>query len=335
MSTPAGTAQVESIIDVTIPNGGLVSFLVEARASVTPRDAQQLFSGIARRYRQLNPFGTSILVVAPWISTRTQNILVEEGINYIDLTGNARVEVASPALFLSHRGANRSPEPKPRGKARVRGPKAGRLIRLLVDVRPPYSVNQISSVAHLSPGYVSRLLDTLDEEALVERGRKGEVTATDVTGLLRRWVESYAVFGTNEARSFVAAKGPSELLQRIERVDKADTRLAVTGSFAAVRLAPVAAPSLLLAYAANIERTAHTLGLLPADRGANVVLLKPFDEVIWDRTTDDFGVDYVAPSQVVVDCLTGNGRMPAEGEALLEWMMQDENAWRWPAIVDI
>ena len=29
---------------------------------------------------------------------------------------------------------------------------------------------------------------------------------------------------------------------------------------------------------------------------------------------------YVAPSQAVVDCLTGTGRMPAEGEAVLEWM---------------
>ena len=41
-----------------------------------------------------------------------------------------------------------------------------------------------------------------------------------------------------------------------------------------------------------------------------------------------FGIRYVSPSQVVVDCLTGNGRMPSEGEALLNWMLANEQEWR-------
>jgi len=28
------------------------------------------------------------------------------------------------------------------------------------------------------------------------------------------------------------------------------------------------------------------------------------------------------------DCMTGNGRMPAEGEALLSWMAHHEDDWR-------
>jgi hypothetical protein len=65
--------------------------------------------------------------------------------------------------------------------------------------------------------------------------------------------------------------------------------MVITGSFAASRLAPVASPAMLLAYASTPGRLASELELLPA-----------------------------APLQVAVDCLTGNGRMPAEGEALLE-----------------
>ncbi len=37
---------------------------------------------------------------------------------------------------------------------------------------------------------------------------------------------------------------------------------------------------------------------------------------------------YAALSQVAVDLLTGPGRNPAEGQALLDWMETDERTWR-------
>jgi hypothetical protein len=106
----------------------------------------------------------------------------------------------------------------------------------------------------------------------------------------------------------------------------------VTGSFAAVRLAPVAAPALLLAYVDDTEPAADVLGFLPTDSGANVALLNRFDSVVFERTTDADGVSYVAPSQIAVDCMTGNGRMPAEGEAVLQWMLEEEERWRRPSL---
>jgi hypothetical protein len=330
VATPGGTVQIDVVINVTTPQG-LGSFLVEAKRNLTPKDAEQMFSGMARRYRQLNPYTSATLVVAPWLSSRTREMLAAEGINYIDLTGNARIEVASPGLFLSYQGADRDPQPAPRGKARVRGPKAGRLVRFLCDVTPPYSVTKVALATRLTPGYVSRLLESLDSEALIERTKRGQVVSTDVPGLLRRWTESYDVFKTNRSQTFVAPQGPAHLLKRL--VD--DGHIAVTGSFAAVRLAPVAAPALLVTYARDTETTAAAFGLLPADRGANVVLLRPFDEVVWERTMMENGICYVSPSQVAADCLTGNGRMPSEGEALVTWMVENEAEWRTPSVRDV
>ena len=65
------------------------------------------------------------------------------------------------------------------------------------------------------------------------------------------------------------------------------------------------------------------------------MLLRPFDEVVWERTTVADGVSYVSPSQVAVDCLTGNGRMPSEGEALMTWMVENEAEWRTPSVKDV
>jgi hypothetical protein len=61
-------------------------------------------------------------------------------------------------------------------------------------------------------------------------------------------------------------------------------------------------------------------------------LLTPFDQVVWERSTQDGGLRYACASQVAVDCLTGTGRMPAEGEAVLEWMQASEASWRWESL---
>jgi hypothetical protein len=98
-------------------------------------------------------------------------------------------------------------------------------------------------------------------------------------------------------------------------------------------LAPVAAPALLTLYCNDPDALAVPLDLLPADEGSNVAFLRPYDRVIWDRTSTADGISYAAPSQVAVDCLTGNGRMPAEGEALLTWMTGNESTWRLPFLL--
>jgi DNA-binding MarR family transcriptional regulator len=67
----------------------------------------------------------------------------------------------------------RSPEPAQREVARLRGPKAGRLVRALVDTRPRYGVRELAGAIGVTPGYVSRLLDALDRDALIDRSPKG------------------------------------------------------------------------------------------------------------------------------------------------------------------
>lgn len=170
----------------------------------------------------------------------------EQEINFIDLTGNALLSLSSPGLFISADGASRNPAPKPRGRPLVRGPRAARLIRLLADVRPPYRVSGLARAVDLTPGYVSRLLDALDSEALLTRSRRGIVEQVDLVALLRRWSESYDVLQTNRAFAFLAPNGAADAVQRLA-AGATEGRYLITGSFAAVRIAPVAVPALLLA----------------------------------------------------------------------------------------
>jgi hypothetical protein len=75
-----------------------------------------------------------------------------------------------------------------------------------------------------------------------------------------------------------------------------------------------------MVYVDDPERAAGSLKLRPTDAGVNVMLLSPFDSVVFDRTWKDDSTTFVAPSQAAVDLLTAPGRSPAEGEAILEWM---------------
>ena len=327
------SALSEGAIDVRASSGVSVTFAVVAKRSFDPRAAKQLSAEFPRMIRSVGG-KVPILVVAQWLSERTQQLLIREEINFLDLTGNVAINLEDPALYISTAGAVRNPEPAPRGRATVRGPRAARLIRLLVDVRPPYGVSEIAAASGLAAGYVSRLLDALDRAALVERARRGRVEDADIAGLLRRWAESYDVLKSNEGSLFLAPTGAKQALERLAELPDA-AQVAVTGSFAAVRLAPVAAPALLIAYSNDIGAVAEELELLPADEGANVVLLRAFDPIVWERSSEESGVRYVAPSQAAVDCLTGNGRMPAEGQALIAWMTESEQRWRLPSIEDL
>lgn len=110
---------------------------------------------------------------------------------------------------------------------------------------------------------------------VIERPRPGHPLVEDV-------------FKRDVVSGFVAPKGANAALEQLGALS---TRTLVPGSFAAVRLAPVAAPSLLAVYSEDVNEAARSLGLLPADDGANVTLLRPFDDVVWARASvvDDTG----------------------------------------------
>jgi hypothetical protein len=319
----------DAIVAVEDSRGAVGRVIIEAWKRLVPRDVATFVGGKLPSLRGLDA-DASVLVVAPWLSQRTRDLLAEQGVAYLDLTGNVLLRLDRPALFIRTTGAAQDPNPALRGGLSLRGTAAGRVVRLLADVRPPYTASAIAGATAVSVPYVSRLLTALDKEALVQRGARGLVIDVDWANLLRRRAETYDVFGTNLAQGFVSRTGTREVVGRLR--ERPDVYRAVTGSFAASELAPVAAPAQLAVYVDDARRTAEALELLPADVGADVVLLAPYDFVVLDRAMPLGGLMAVSPSQLALDCLTGNGRMPAEGEALLEWMRRVEDEWRVPHI---
>jgi DNA-binding transcriptional ArsR family regulator len=330
--TPSAYPGPDTRIVLTAPNQIGVAIAVEEKESLTPRGVIDAIAPLIEGARRMGGY-LPLLVVSPWLSARTREELGRRGVNYLDLTGNARLLIENPLVLLETDGSDRNPFRKDRPAATLRGAKAGRVVRLLADIRPPYRVAEIAAASGLAPGYVSRLLDSLYESGLIERAHRGEVVDVEITGLLRRWAESYSVFKANDAHRFIAREGVGQLIERLRDTVPGGPPLAVTGSFAAARLALVAAPALFLAYCPDPVALGGELDLLPSDEGANVALLRPYDPVVFVRCEREEELSYVSPSQAAVDCLTGSGRMPAEGEALLDWI-EAEEGWRTTSLED-
>ncbi len=292
-----------------------IDIAVITRDRIEPRDIDRL---------QLSDQPT--IVSAAWLSPRTRELLRARGVGFVDRTGNTELCVQRPGLYLRTDGSDRDPAPRPKPGPSLNGPRAWALLRTLVEVSPLYTAGDLASALKLDNGYITRALQVLTDEQLIERRPRGPVTSVEWEPLLRRLIESYSLLDANTTSTWIAAAGPSQLLD-----DLADLRVgtwAVTGSFVASAIAPVAAAEIAVLYTADPERLAKAARLLPATTGSNVILAVPYDPIVFQRTQTLDQVQAVSVAQAAMDSLTGPGRMPSEGEALLTWMRRNEPRWR-------
>jgi hypothetical protein len=160
-------------------------------------------------------------------------------------------------------------------------------------------------------------VEWLSREALIERRTREPVQSVDRAALIRRLAQDYGVLTSNDARGYLDPRGLDNLTRGLSQ-GALRGRYALTGSIAANRIAPTAPARLAMLYVDDVESAAAALKVRPTETGANVMLLAPFDDVVFERTWKDGGITIVAPSQAAVDLLTSPGRAPSEAEAILE-----------------
>jgi len=306
-TTPDG--RPDGTIEIRSPDGVKARLVFEAKTRVFPRDVDALKN-------QLEKYSPGpYLVIARFLTPSTRRRLQEEGLNYVDTTGNVRLVLERPGMYLEATGSDIDPFPPEEPGRSLRGAKAARIVRALCDFDMPVSISDLATKAGVDVSYASRMVDWLSREALLTRAPRGPVLDVRQPEMIRRWAEDYEVLKTNDARLFLDPRGLENFSKRLR---DSSFKYAVTGSLAAARIAPIAPPRLAMVYVDNPERTAEALNLRAADSGANVILLAPFDPVVFDRTWTDQSTVFVAPSQAAVDLLTSPGRAPAEAEAVLE-----------------
>jgi hypothetical protein len=310
---------------VTIGSPGTVSSRVRKKkfGCCTTRATWALSRPDPRAARQI-PKERPLLVTAPYLSQAVREAIEDEAASYVDQTGNVRMVLDEPGLFIMTSGAESNPWPEER-RFTLKGTKAGRVVWALACAKPPLDVRELAAAADTDPGYVSRLLGMLDREAIVDRTGRGRVERIDWRKLLLRWSEEAPLESRTTASTWLAARGLKSLWDALRG---ADIPYLVTGSAAAADIAPVAPTRLASVYVKDPEGAAKALGLRAAEAGANVALLQPEDDSLFDRVDSRDGLRTARLPVVVADPLSGPGRSPAEAGSLMDWMAANEEVWR-------
>ena len=110
--------RADARINLRGPNGTINTIVVEEKQAVSPRSVLDQLAPQLRTARSLGAH-LPLLVIAPWLSERTQALLAHEDINYLDLTGNALAHIDNPPFFLQTHGRLAKPLPR---RARRREP---------------------------------------------------------------------------------------------------------------------------------------------------------------------------------------------------------------------
>ena len=265
------------------------------------------------------------IIGAAYLSPRTRDTLVGYGVGYIDTTGNVKLDVPSPGLFISADGADHDPWPAKYPLASLRGRGAAVALRAIVDNSPPFGIRQLAETTAASAPTLSRVIELLDREGITTREPRGRVFEVDWQAAVRRWAEDYGQLTSNQPSMLLDPRG---LRSTERRLANASFKYAATGAFAAQRFNPIAGARTATLFVEDPCEAAHELGLREVDYGANVVLLEPLDPIVFEGATTRNDLRCVSPSQLAVDLLTGPGREPSQGEALFEWMASNEHAWR-------
>lgn len=333
---PSTPKVFDARVQVTPPDSSpYVELLVDAcDKALSPREVLDRTVPMVTVLRQAQS-RADVLVISPWLSPRTQEVLREHRIGYLDLTGNVSLAITYPAIRIHTQGASRAPDKSASSTRGVTlaGPRAGRIVRFLADYLPPYRANEIATQVNVSAPWVSRLLGQLEDQLLIRR-RGRDIVEVQWPALLRARADASTLLRPGNYEPMVALGGTTAVVEQLRDASSplsANPKIAVTGPYAARTIAPHAVGGQLMLYVDHQPHTfdewADRLGLIRTDEHADVLMLRAPDESVFDRYRIVDGVAHVGYSQLVLDSLAGTGRMPAEGEMLLERLTKDES-WR-------
>lgn len=293
--------------------GQSVTCLVLARGRVEARDLESVARAAAG-----SPHPT--LLVSSLVSPAARARLPELGIGYFDLAGNARIELDALGLHLESAGGRASTEGRRHGLRSLSGPMAGRVVRALIDLRPPHTLGTLSEKARVDPSYVSRVLALAGDAGWLERRHQGRVLAVDWPALLRAWAADAPLRTRGELCPCRCPRATTDFFARLAR---SGFLHALTGLAAYAALTSLPAPRPVVLYVDDAEAAMAQFGLRSATESPDLVLVKGAEPGVYQRSRERAGLRHVSPSLMAAD-LDGHEAF----ESALAWMAAHESAWR-------
>lgn len=297
----AGSVQFDFVIDAC--GRSFAGKYKQSSDAASVAMALEQIQAAVRREERLIP-----LLLVPYMGTVGAQRCQNEGVGWIDLSGNAHVEIDS--LYLHVEGKpNRYKQPGRPSNAFA--PKSSRIARfLLMHPGEYFRQAEIADATDVGRGYTSKIVRRLEEKSLVTVA-DGGVGTERPTLLLDAWREKYEFGDHNIVKGTVAARESQELTKRLAHtLEDAGRAYAVTGLSAAWILSSFARYRITTIYLDQEPDDAlkREIGLREDPHGANLWLTIPNDEGVFHgasrrETAEQESIQCVHPVQVYLDLL--------------------------------
>lgn len=217
------------------------------------------------------------VLAARYLSPQRRSMCQDEGICFIDLSGNVFIKFKS--FYVEKIGfPNKFPEER-----KGRGPfsdKASLILRsILKGGEHLWGVRELAQATHLNPGYISRMARELEDRNYITRVNS-KLKLRDPEGILDDWVRNYNFKKNKKFSYFFLAASSVDVLEKLRSLkipDSIDYALSVQAGGNLV--APYAAFQEVHIYVGNEKALAYfekRLNLRSAEQGANLVLMFPY-----------------------------------------------------------
>ncbi len=282
---------------------GKTRLLVEVKAlsnAASVSDAVQevkTYAGAAGRH--------AVPVVATtFMGEAGRRLCADAGVSWFDLSGNAHI--VAPGLRILIEGKPNKFVRRGRPSSAF-APKSSRIARhLLIEPHRWFRQQELSREVGLDDGFTSKIVRRLEQDALIERDKVGAIRVRDPDLMLDAWAEVYAFDKHSILQGHVTARSSEELLERLAKALRSGkVRHAATGLSAAWLQSPFAGFRLVTLYVASEPDAAllREVGFREEPMGANIWLVVPDDEGVFDGATEVKGSMCVHPVQTYLDLL--------------------------------
>ena len=303
----AAPSEIRTHLDQRIPKADAVieivgaKFVVEYKSSGSTAPISAAIEQVRRLASSAGPHAIP-LVAVPFMGPVGRRRCEDAEVAWMDLSGNARI--FAPGIRVLVEG--RPNQFKSRGRpSSAFAPKSSRISRgLLMHPGQPMVQREIAQATDMDEGFTSRIVSRLEEENFVLRGQDGEIRLRDPNLLLDAWREAYDFSMHHIIPGHMAARSGEEALRILaSSMHDHRVRYAATGLAAAWLLTKFSGFRLTTMYVA--ERPAseilEALGFREEERGANVWIVVPKDEGVFQGTDQRDGITCVHPVQAYLD----------------------------------
>ena len=263
--------------------------------------------------------GSYGVVIAPEISAEGMRICRQEGVGYLDYSGNCYLNFEY--VFVSKSGRVKEIEKRKKSRSWY-SPRAERVVRtLLLHPNRVWRIRELANESLVTPNQALHIKEHLAQWFWVADERDG-FRLVEPALLLDDWSKNYLP-GRSTERRFKSEKSVMETEIALAGVcQKLSIPYALMGLSAAMRYDPMLQHHRVSAYVlSDLSQIVSDLELTEAEKG-NVSLWIPYDEGVLRNSQEFLHIRATSPVQTYLDLISGDSKGEKSAHVIWESLIK-------------